>query len=104
MPFISREDWLHVAALCYTFIIVWGDESQKPIAILQRWWWLVHQDSQRWMMRLSQWQIASDQIKADILAECQTRQIDANSFLVLSDPDLDDELGIEEDTSDSDWD
>ncbi len=65
MPFISREDWLQVAALCYTFSMVWEDESQKPIAILQRWWWLVHQESQRWMMRLSQWQIA-DQIKADI--------------------------------------
>lgn len=40
---------------------------------------------------------------AFVLAECQIRQIDANSFLVSSDPDLDDELGIEEDTSDSDW-
>lgn len=54
------------------------------------------------MMRLSQWQIASVQIQAAILTECQTRQIDANSFLISSNSDLDDELGIEKDTSDSD--
>lgn len=99
---INREDWLQVAALCYTFSKVWQVESQKPIAILQRWWWLVHKDSLRWMMRLSQWQIASNQIQAAILTECQTRQIDAKSFLISSNPDLDAELGIEEDTSDSD--
>ncbi len=77
----------------------WQVESQKTIAILQRWWWLVHEDSQRWMMRLSQWQIASKRIQAAILTECQTRQIDANSFLISSNPD---ELGIEKDTSGSD--
>jgi len=98
---VTQAEWLRVAAICYKFSKLWHREGTKPIAVYQRWWWLLHNDHQRWSMCLSLWQGASIEIRRSLRAECDVQQIDTSFFMISANPDLNDELGLE--MNGSDW-